>query len=106
VNAPRRWDTYFVAAGHAKGQTMGGTGRTGMQSYKLFMWIATALWLIAALAAVIDGDTLNAVAWFGFVAAGALSASGAAERSRGLSYLAIALLVAAVAILMGVFLTD
>ena len=31
---------------------------------------------------------------------------GAAERSRGLSYLAIALLVAAVAILMGVFLTD
>jgi hypothetical protein len=70
------------------------------------MWIATALWLIAALAAVIDGDTLNAVAWFGFVAAGALSASGTAERSKGLSYLAIVLLVAAVAILVGVFLTD
>jgi uncharacterized MnhB-related membrane protein len=34
------------------------------------MWIATALWLIAALAAVIDRDTLNAVAWFGLVAAG------------------------------------
>jgi hypothetical protein len=31
---------------------------------------------------------------------------GATERSRGLAYLAIALLVAAVAILMGVFLTD
>jgi uncharacterized MnhB-related membrane protein len=34
------------------------------------MWIATALWLIAALAAVIDRDTLNAVAWSGLVAAG------------------------------------
>jgi hypothetical protein len=70
------------------------------------MWIATALWLIAAVAAVIDRDTLNAVAWFGFAAAGALSASGSTERSRGLTYLAIALLVASVAILMGVFLAD
>jgi len=33
------------------------------------LWIATALWLIAAIAAVIDRDSLNAVAWFGFVAA-------------------------------------
>jgi len=46
------------------------------------MWIATALWLIAALAAVIDRDTLNAIAWFGFVAFGALTASGSTERSR------------------------
>ena len=77
-----------------------------MQRYSLFMWIATALWLIAAIAAVVDGDTLNAVAWFGFVAAGALTASGATERSKGLAYLSIALLIAAVAILMGLFLTD
>ncbi len=77
-----------------------------MQSYKLFMWIATALWLIAALAAVIDRDALNAVAWFGFVAAGALSASGTTERSKGLAYLSIALLVAAMAILISVFLAD
>ena len=77
-----------------------------MQRYRLFMWIATALWLIAAIAAVVDGDTLNAVAWFGFVGAGALTASGATERSKGLAYLSIALLVAAVAILIGVFLTD
>jgi uncharacterized MnhB-related membrane protein len=70
------------------------------------MWIATALWLIAAIAAVVDRDTLNAVAWFGFVAAGALTASGAIERSRGLAYLAIGLLIAAVAILVGVFLAD
>ena len=70
------------------------------------MWIATALWLVGAIAAVIDRDTLNAVVWFGFAAFGALTASGSTERSRGLAYLAIALLVAAMAILMGVFLAD
>ena len=85
---------------------MGGTRGTGIQRFRYFMWIATALWLIAAVAAVIDRDTLNAVAWFGFAAAGALSASGSTERSRGLTYLAITLLVASVAILMGVFLAD
>ena len=85
---------------------MGGPRATNVQRFRLFMWIATALWLIAAIAAVIDRDTLNAVAWFGFTAAGALSASGATDRSRGVHYLSIALLVAAVAILMGVFLAD
>ena len=77
-----------------------------MQQSTLFMWIAAALGLVATLAAVIDRDTLNAIAWFGFAAAGALTASGTTNRSRGLAYLAIALLVAAVAILVGVFLTD
>ena len=77
---------------------------TGTRHYQLFLWIATALWLIAAVVAIIDRDTLNAIAWFGFVAAGALTASGATERSRGLTYLAIALVVAAVAIVIGVFL--
>ena len=70
------------------------------------MWIATASGLVAGLAAVIDRDTLNTIAWFGFAAAGALTASGTTDRSRGLAYLAIALLIAAVAILVGVFLTD
>jgi hypothetical protein len=70
------------------------------------MWIATALWLIGAIAAVIDRDTLNAVAWFGFAAAGVLTASGSTERSRGLAYLSIGLVVAAMAILIGVFLAD
>jgi uncharacterized MnhB-related membrane protein len=88
------------------GKKMGGTGGTSIQRYRLFMWIATALWLVAAIAAVIDRDTLNAVAWFGFVAAGALTASGATERSRGLAYLSIGLLAAAVAILISVFLAD
>ena len=77
-----------------------------MQQSTLFMWIATAAGLVAALAALIDRDTLNAIAWFGFAAAGALTASGTTNRSRGLAYLAIALLIAAVAILMSVFLTD
>ncbi len=85
---------------------MGRTRGQDIQRYRLFMWIATALWLIAAIAAVIDRDTLNAIAWFGFVAAGAFTASGATERSRGVAYLSIALLIAAVAILMGVFLAD
>jgi hypothetical protein len=85
---------------------MGRARGTGTQRHRLFMWIATALWLIAAIAAVIDRDALNAVAWFGFVAAGALTASGATERSRGLAYLAIALMIAAVVILIGVFLSD
>ena len=77
-----------------------------MQQSTLFMWIATMAGLVAALAAVVDRDTLNAIAWFGFAAAGTLTASGTTDRSRGLAYLAIALLVAAVAILIGVFLTD
>ena len=85
---------------------MGRSRGTGSQRYRFFMWIATALWLIGALAAVSDRDTLNAVAWFGFAAAGALTASGSTERSRGLAYLAIALVVAAMAILIGVFLAD
>ena len=85
---------------------MSGSRGTGHQRFRFFMGIATALWLIAALAAIIDGDTLNAVAWFGFVAFGALTASGGTERSRGLAYLAVALLVAAMGILVGVFLVD
>jgi uncharacterized MnhB-related membrane protein len=83
---------------------MGRARGSSTRHYQLFLWIATALWLIAAIVAVIDRDTLNAIAFFGFVAAGALAASGATERSSGLTYLAIALLVAAVAILVGVFL--
>ena len=77
-----------------------------MQQSTLFMWIAAALGLVATLAAVIDRDTLNAIAWFGFAAARALTVSGTTDRSTDLAHLAIALLVAAVAILMGVFVTD
>ena len=82
------------------------TREAGMRQSTLFVWIAAALGLVAALAALADRDTLTAVAWFGFAAAGALTASGATDRSRGLAYLAIALLVAAVSVLVGVFLAD
>jgi hypothetical protein len=89
-----------------RAQTGATTKEAGMRQSTLFVWIAAALGLVAALAAVVDRDTLTAVAWFGFAAAGALTASGATDRSRGLAYLAIALLVAAVAVLVGVFLAD
>ncbi|HKH39454.1 MAG TPA: hypothetical protein VKA82_20035 [Rubrobacter sp.] len=59
---------------------MGRSRGTGSPRFRLFMWIATALWLVGAIAAVIDRDTLNAVAWFGFAAFGALTASGSTER--------------------------
>ena len=78
-------------------------GGKALRQSTLFVWIAAALGLVAAL---VDRDTLSAVAWFGFAAAGALTASGATDRSRGLAYLAIALLVAAVAVPVGVFLAD
>jgi hypothetical protein len=97
--SPRLGEAYWTPK-------IGTIGGIGLQQSTLFMWIATMLGLVAGLAAVLDRDTLNAIAWFGFAAAGALTASGTTERSRGLSYLAIALLVAAVAILVGVFLTD
>jgi hypothetical protein len=70
------------------------------------MWIATALWLLGAIAAVIDGDTLPAISWFCLVAFGALSASGLVHRSQGIAYLAIGVLVVGVGILMGVFIID
>ena len=102
----RRWDTHLAETRCTGRKKVGTTGGIGLQQSTLFMWIATMAGLVAALAAVVDRDTLNAIAWFGFAAAAVLTASGATDRSRGLAYLAIALLVAAVAILVGVFLTD
>ena len=81
-------------------------GGKALRQSTLFVWIAAALGLVAALAALVDRDTLSAVAWFGFAAAGALTASGATDRSRGLAYLAIVLLVGAMAVLVGVFLAG
>ena len=85
---------------------LGGSRRSGTSRYRVLMGIASALWLIAAIGAVIDGDTLMAISWFGFVGFGGLVASGAYERSQGIYYLAVGLLVVAVAISMGVFLAD
>lgn len=72
----------------------------------VFIGIAAALWLVGAIAAVIDGDTLMAVSWFCLAAFGALCAGGFAHRSQGVAYLALGLLVVGVAISMGVFLAD
>ena len=46
-------------------------GGKALRQSTLFVWIAAALGLVAALAALVDRDTLSAVAWFGFAAAGA-----------------------------------
>ena len=85
---------------------MGRSRATNTERLRTFMGIATALWLIGAIAAVVDGDTLTAVSWFCLVAFGALSVSGWAHRSRGIAYLAIGVLVVGVGISMGVFLAD
>jgi hypothetical protein len=85
-----------------------GRSRTPANTERLqaFMGIATALWLVGAIAALIDGDTLMAVSWACFAAFGGLSAGGVIHRSQGIAYLAIALLVVGVAISMGVFIAD
>jgi len=66
---------------------MGRSRTAGTQRIHLFIWIAAALWLIAAVAAVIDRDTLMAVSWFSMAAFGGL-------------------VVVGVAISVGVFLAD
>ena len=73
---------------------------------RIFIGIAAALWLVGAIAAVIDGDTLTAVSRFCLAALGALCTGVFVDRSQGVAYLAIGLLVVAVAISMGVFIAD
>lgn len=53
---------------------------------------------MTAIAAVTDGDPLMAVLWFCFAGYGALFVGGMLGRSLGLAYLALRLLVVAVAI--------
>jgi hypothetical protein len=62
-----------------------GRSRTPANTERLrtFMGIATALWLVGAIAALIDGDTLMAVSWACFAAFGLLSAGGVIQRSQG-----------------------
>jgi hypothetical protein len=79
---------------------------SGTERIRIVIGIAAALWLVAAVAAVIDRDTLMAVSWSCLAVFGGLVASGAANRSRGIGYLSVALVVVGVAISMGVFLAD
>ncbi len=85
---------------------MGRSRTSGTERLRTFIAIATALWLVGAIAAVIDGDPLMAISWFCLAAFGALSASGLAHRSWVVGYLALGLVVVAVGISMGVFLAD
>jgi hypothetical protein len=85
---------------------MGRSSTSGTERTRIFIGIAAALWLVAAVAAVIDGDTLMAVSSSCLAVFGGLVAGGAAHRSRGIGYLAVALVVVGVAISMGVFLAD
>ena len=85
---------------------MGRSRSSGTERIRVFIGIAAALWLIAAVAAVIDRDTLMAVSWACLAVFGGLVAGGAAHRSRGIGFLAVALVVVAVGISVGVFLAD
>lgn len=85
---------------------MGRSRSSGTDRSRLFIGIAAVLWLVAAVAAVYDRDTLMAISWFCLAAFGGLVATGAANRSRGIGYLAIVLVVASAAISVGLFLLD
>jgi hypothetical protein len=85
---------------------MGRSRNSGSERIRIIIGIAAALWLVGAVAAVIDRDTLMAISWSCLAVFGGLVASGAAHRSRGIGYLSIALVVVGVAISIGTFLLD
>ena len=85
---------------------MARSGTSNAERFRTFIGVAAALWLVGAIAAVIDGDPLMAISWFCLAAFGGLSASGIAHRSRAMGYVALGLVVVAVGISMGVFLAD
>jgi hypothetical protein len=85
---------------------MGRSRNSGSERIRIIIGIAAAVWLVGAVAAVIDRDTLMAISWSCLAVFGGLVASGAAHRSRGIGYLSIALVVVGVAISIGTFLLD
>ena len=85
---------------------MGSSRTIDTEGVRTFMTIATPLWLVRAIVAVSDGDTLISMSWFSFAVCGALFAGGLVHRSQGIAYLAITLLVVGVAISVGVFIAD
>ena len=62
------------------------------------MWVATAAWVVSAIIAVVVGELAQAAALSAFAGAGALIASGAAERTAIVGWLTGALLAIAVLI--------
>lgn len=85
---------------------MGRSRNSGADRSRIFIGIAAVLWLVATVAAVVDRDTLMAITWGCLAVFGGLVASGAANRSRGIGYLATALVVVSVAISISIFLLD
>jgi hypothetical protein len=97
----------WAAAGNpTEEKKLGRSRNSGAERIRIIIGIAAAVWLVAAVAAVIDRDTLMAVSWSCLAVFGGLVASGAAHRSRGIGYLAVALVVVGVAISIGIFLVD
>ena len=97
----------WAAAGNpTEEEKLGRSRNSGAERIRIIIGIAAAVWLVAAVAAVIDRDTLMAVSWSCLAVFGGLVASGAAHRSRGIGYLAVALVVVGVAISIGIFLVD
>jgi hypothetical protein len=64
------------------------------------LWLSTALFLTLFVLAVVQGEIVAAFGWLGFLLGGALSASGATERWRMLSYVAVGAIVVGI-LLMG-----
>ena len=76
------------------------------EALRTFMRIFTPLWLVMAIVTATDGDTLMAISWACFAAGGSLIAGGLVHKSQGVSYLAVALFVVAVALSMGLSIAD
>jgi hypothetical protein len=64
------------------------------------LWLSTALFLALFVLAAVQGEIVAAFGWLGFLLGGALSASGATERSRMLSYTTVGSFVVGI-LLMG-----
>ncbi len=94
LEAPKglRWDTGRLC--HKRRNRNGvtkimGRSRTlaSTERVRIFIGIAAALWLVGAIAAVIDGDMLIALSWFCLAAFGALCAGRFVHRSQGVGFI-------------------
>jgi hypothetical protein len=74
------------------------TGEGKVLGTRNALWVASALWAVAAVVAVMDGEIAQTLGWIVFVVAGVLLASGATEGNRNASFLSTGLLVVGVVI--------
>lgn len=71
-----------------------------LRSRNTLMWAATVAWVVATIIALVVGEFALAAAWGAFAGAGALIASGAAERTAILGWLTYGLLAIAVLVFL------